>query len=73
MSRIVALGEPMRLDGFALAGVNVVPAEGADELRTAWSKLDPDVCMVILTPAAKDAVNDLLALRPDVIWTTLPD
>lgn len=73
MSRIVALGEQERLEGFALAGVAVVPAEDASEARAGWSGLDADVAVVILTPASVRALSDLLDLRPDVIWTTLPD
>lgn len=73
MSRIAALGERRRLEGFALAGVVLCPAEGRDEMRTAWSRLDPDVAVVILTPAAEGALTDLLDQRPNVIWTTLPD
>jgi len=72
MSRIVALGESRRLEGFALAGVALLPAEGPDEVRAAWSDLDPEVAVVTLTPAAEDALSDLLDLRHDVTWTTLP-
>ena len=33
MSRMVALGERRRLDGYLLAGVEMVGAESADEVR----------------------------------------
>lgn len=73
MSRIAALGEPRRLEGFALAGVPLFAGEDPDQLRTAWASLDPEVTVVILTTVAEGALRDLLDLRPDVIWTTLPD
>ncbi len=49
------LGEHPRVDGFVLAGARVVPADGPDEVRTAWAALPPDA-VVVLTPAAADAV-----------------
>jgi vacuolar-type H+-ATPase subunit F/Vma7 len=73
MSRVVALGERKRLEGFALAGVALVPAEDPQQLQAAWSHLAPDVAVVIFTPEARSALRDVLDLRPDVIWTTLPD
>jgi vacuolar-type H+-ATPase subunit F/Vma7 len=73
MSRIVALGERRRLEGFTLAGVELIRADDPQAARTAWTGLASDVAVVILTPASHDAIPDLLPLRPDVIWTTLPD
>jgi vacuolar-type H+-ATPase subunit F/Vma7 len=73
MSRVVALGERRRLEGLSLAGVSLVAADGPEEVQAAWSRLEPDVGLVILTPAAEDALSDLFEARPDVIWTTMPD
>ncbi len=68
----MALGERARTEGFALAGVDLLPTEDPAAARAAWSGLDADVGVVILTPAAREALADLLPLRPDVVWTTLP-
>lgn len=73
MSRIVAVGERRRLEGFALAGVKLLRADTRAEAQAAWSRLDPDVAVVILTPATWTALSDLLVTRPEVIWTMLPD
>lgn len=72
MSRIAAIGAPRELDGFTLAGVELIAADDVADVRTAWSRLDSDVAVLILTPAAERALEDLLPLRSDVIWATLP-
>jgi vacuolar-type H+-ATPase subunit F/Vma7 len=73
VSRLVALGEHARVDAFALVGVQVIPAETAADARAAWTALEPDIGVVILSPAARKAIADLLSSRPDVIWTAIPD
>lgn len=52
MSRIVVLGEPPRVDGWALGGALVVPAVGAEEVRRAWDGLPDEVEVVVVTPEA---------------------
>lgn len=56
MSRVAVIGEPARVQGFALAGAEVCPAEGPDAVRAAWTALAADVAVVVLTPAADDAL-----------------
>jgi len=72
MSRIAAIGARRELDGFALAGVELVAAEDVAEIRAAWSRLDTEVAVLILTATAERALADLLSLRSDLIWATLP-
>lgn len=55
-SAVVAIGERVRIQGFALAGVATCEAETADDARTAWRSLGPAVAIVILTPAAAQAI-----------------
>lgn len=62
---VAAIGEAVRVAGFALAGVAVVPAEDGDAARAAWRSLPPEVVAVILTPAAAEAVADLRGDRSD--------
>jgi len=57
MSRIVVLGEPPRVDGWALAGALVLPAVGAESVRLAWETLPSDVEVVVATPAAAQALG----------------
>ena len=54
-----AIGEEPLVRGFALAGALVLPASGADEVRSAWAELADEVAVVILTEAAATALGDL--------------
>ena len=73
MSAIVALGERRRVEGFALAGVRVVPVEDREAARAAWERLGAEVALVLLTARARESLADLLPLRSDTIWTLIPD
>lgn len=66
MGQIAAVGERDRVEGFALAGVTVVPAEDPDAVRDAWRGLPGEVVLVIVTPAAADA------LGPELETSSLP-
>lgn len=57
---VAVLGEPVRVDGYALAGAMVCPAESAQEARIAWAALPDDVALVVLTPMAAVALGDEL-------------
>lgn len=57
MSRAAALGEDVRVAGYALAGAEVHPAGDGDAVRAAWDGLADDVDCLILTPAARDALG----------------
>jgi vacuolar-type H+-ATPase subunit F/Vma7 len=64
MSTIAVLGEQHRVEGFALAGATVLDAADADSVRDAWARLPDDVAVVVLTPAAADALEDVVQERP---------
>jgi vacuolar-type H+-ATPase subunit F/Vma7 len=55
-SRIAALGEQLRVQGFGLAGALVVTADTPEAARSAWRDLPADVALVILTPSAARAL-----------------
>ncbi len=57
MGRVAAIGEAVRVQGLALAGVIVLPADGPAEARASWAALPPDVEVVILTPRAAGALD----------------
>ncbi len=57
MSRIVAIGERERVQGFLFAGVTVAAAADPDAVRAAWRELPDDVGLVILTPTAFSALD----------------
>jgi vacuolar-type H+-ATPase subunit F/Vma7 len=72
VNTVVALGEERELEGFALVGVTVVAARTAEAQRQAWSELGTDVGLVILSPAASEALGERLADRPDVLTVVTP-
>ena len=56
MGRVAAIGAPVRVDGLALAGVLVLPAEDDHEVGARWAALPEDVAVVLLTPQAAAAL-----------------
>lgn len=73
MTRAAAIGEHARVVGYALAGVEVRPAEDPAAARAAWQALAADVGLVLLTPAAHAAVADLLDERKETAVVVLPE
>lgn len=72
MARVAAIGELTRVQGFALAGVVVLVAADPEAVRTAWSSLDDDVAVVVLTPAAAAALGDEPASRRWPLTVVMP-
>jgi vacuolar-type H+-ATPase subunit F/Vma7 len=56
--RVAVIGELVRVQGFGLAGALVLPAEEPADVRAAWRSLPAAVVVVILTPAAADALPE---------------
>lgn len=73
MSRAVAIGEAARVAGYALAGVEVRPVESPGAALNAWQSLDDDAQLVLLTPAAAAALDEVLTTGTDRIWVVLPE
>lgn len=71
MSRVVALGEAARVAGYVLAGVTVIGTD-VDGAEAAWQRLPDDTGLVLLTPAAADALADDLSRHEQLLWTVLP-
>jgi len=57
MGRVAAIGEAVRVQGLALAGVVVLPGEEPDEVRASWAALPADIAVVMLTPLAADTLG----------------
>lgn len=57
MGRVAALGERSRVAGLALAGAVVLAADDPEAVRRAWRSLPDGVDLVILTPAAAEALD----------------
>lgn len=69
MGAIAAIGEAQRVQGLALAGVLVLPAEDAEGARDRWAALPPEVALVILTAAADAALADR---SPEPLTAVMP-
>ena len=57
MSRVVVIGERVRVEGFGLAGAEVFVAEDEIAVRGTWAALGSDVGVALLTPAARQALG----------------
>ncbi|MFJ8113327.1 hypothetical protein [Streptomyces sp. NPDC096132] len=57
MGRVAALGERSRVAGLALAGAVVVVADDPEAVRRGRRSLPDDIDLVILTPAAAEALE----------------
>ncbi len=71
MSEAAAIGDELRLGGYALAGVEVVHAAAPAEVEVAWQSLSEDVGLLLLTPEAHAV---LCARLPEsgLVWAVVP-
>ena len=72
MARIAVVGERARVEGFALGGALVGPADDPREARAAWESLGDDVAVVVLTPRAAAWLGDERERRPGVLTVVMP-
>jgi vacuolar-type H+-ATPase subunit F/Vma7 len=72
MSRVAVIGEPLRVQGFALAGALACEAGDRDEALAAWESLPPDVAVLIVTPGAAVWLGDKLSQRPGLLSAVMP-
>lgn len=67
MALAAALGEALRVEGFALVGAVVLCAEGPDEALQAWRSLPANVAVLLLTARAASWLGDAPRSRPDLL------
>jgi len=72
MSAAVAIGDPRRLDGYALAGADVLGAATEAEVEAAWARVGEDTRLVVLTAEAHAVVAERLAERDTLVWAVMP-
>jgi vacuolar-type H+-ATPase subunit F/Vma7 len=66
------IGEALSVEGYALAGAIVCPAESQDEADAAWAGLPPDTVLLIMTATAAGWLTDRVAERSDILTAVLP-
>ncbi len=72
MGRVVALGEAVRVEGFALAGATVLVADVPDAVCRTWESLPDDVAVVLLTTDAAAVLAQGEAAPKDVLIAVMP-
>jgi vacuolar-type H+-ATPase subunit F/Vma7 len=72
MSRAAVIGETVRVQGYALAGAVVYPAEDADQARAAWRSLPPDIVVVVLTAQAAAWLGEAPPRHDGVLSVVMP-
>ena len=72
MSRAAVIGEGWRVEGFALAGAVVYPAEDEAAVRAAWHSLSSDVQLLIVTAKAAAWLAAELTARPGLLPVVMP-
>jgi len=71
MATAAVIGEFLAVQGYALAGAAVCPADSPDEAIAAFDALPAGPTLVILTATAARWLADRLAQRPDVLTAVL--
>ena len=73
MARVVAIGDELRMSGFALAGADVIAAADPAAIERAIDGLSDDTALIILGRAPDTAgMRAALGRRPGSIWCSLP-
>jgi vacuolar-type H+-ATPase subunit F/Vma7 len=71
VARAVAVGDRLALQGYALAGVEVLAADDAQAVREAVEQLADDVALLLLDAPPDAGVRDALARRPWLVSCSL--
>jgi vacuolar-type H+-ATPase subunit F/Vma7 len=72
MTTVAVLGEPIRTAGYGLAGALLLAATTAEDVRRRWRELPADVGVVLLTPAAAEALGPQSLETAEVLTVVLP-
>ena len=73
MGRAAVIGEALRVQGYALAGAVVCPAEDEVAARAAWWSLPADVTVVVVTARAAAWLGGELTARPQLLPVVMPE
>jgi vacuolar-type H+-ATPase subunit F/Vma7 len=65
------IGEALAVEGYALAGAVVCPADNPDEAATAFDALPSGTALVIVTASAAEWLADRLGQRPEILTAVM--
>lgn len=71
MATAAAIGEALAIEGYALAGAAVYPADSQDETTAAFDALPADTALLVLTASAAGWLTDRLGQRPDILTAVM--
>jgi vacuolar-type H+-ATPase subunit F/Vma7 len=71
VKRVAAIGERAVLEGFALAGVELVGSDDESSWVDEFDRLPDDVGLLLLTPASHEALAGALSRRGALLWTVV--
>ncbi|HXY45459.1 MAG TPA: hypothetical protein VEH29_14820 [Acidimicrobiales bacterium] len=69
---MAVLGEAARTAWYALAGADVHAAEDAGQVQRAWTSIDADTVVVVVTPMAAAALSAMPVTNDRMLLVTLP-
>ncbi len=72
MAAAAVIGELLAVQGYALAGAAVCPANGPEEAAAVWDALPAGTGLVIMTTSAAGWLAGRLEQRPDVLTAVMP-
>ena len=72
MAKAAVIGEQLAVEGYALAGCVLLPADSPDEVSSAWQALPADTVLLILTDSAATRLADRIEQRPDIMTAVMP-
>ncbi|MFC8672758.1 hypothetical protein ACFUEN_08805 [Streptomyces griseorubiginosus] len=72
MAHIAAIGERQRVIGLTAVGAAVLPAPDPEAVRAAWHTLPAGVGLVILTPAAAEALGPGVVAGDEPLVAVMP-
>ncbi len=70
--RVVAIGKPEQLVGYALAGVEVIACDTPEATLRAAETLSDDVGLVLIAAEASAVVKEAIARHDGVVSCLLP-
>jgi vacuolar-type H+-ATPase subunit F/Vma7 len=66
-----AIGEALTIEGYALAGAVVFPADSQDEATAAFDALPANTALLVLTAGAAGWLAGRLGQRPDILTAVM--
>jgi vacuolar-type H+-ATPase subunit F/Vma7 len=71
MARSAVIGEPLAVEGYALAGASVYTAQNQDEAVAAFQALPADTVLLVMTATTAGWLTDRLEQRPDILTAVM--